>query len=386
MAVSACVVLLPGSVTGQSVLSAYGFGTPLEPLNARALALGGVGMGLPGTALAPQDPSASADLVLPAVVFTSQTTWHETTESGQLFSSTSSRFPAIGVMYPVERIGTVSVSFAGVLDQNWSASQQRLLTLEGSGTQARVTDSFESEGGVSALRVGVARRLAPSLAVGASVGTYLGNVERRFTRSFDSLEVETTVPEFRTGGAWDYTGFIASLGATVDLPQVARISASYSFGGDLRASPTSATDGAGITLGMPSEFRLGGSALLSDQLALSAGIFYADYAGAGESLDDVDGAAVLRFGAGAEWSGASVLGKRSALRFGYRAGDLPFHRADDPQVSESALVGGFGMNLMETEANVIARLDLALEKGSRDSGSVAEDFWRLSVSLRVSGF
>jgi hypothetical protein len=384
--VVAALLFLPGGVAAQSVLSAYGFGTPLEPLNARALALGGIGMGLQGTVLAPHDPSASADLVLPAVVFTSQTTWHDTQEGDQLSSHTSTRFPAIGVMYPLEQIGTISLSFSGVLDQNWSVSQERVLTLEGSGTEARVTDLFDSEGGVSTLRLGVARRIAPSLAVGASVGTYIGNVTRRFARSFDSLEVETSVPAFQTGGVWDYSGFVASVGSTVDLSSVGRVSASISLGGDLKASPTSDSDGSGVTIGMPTEFRVGGSALLSEQFSLTAGVSYADYAGAGEALDEVEGEAVLRVGGGLEWSGASLLGKPSAIRLGYRSGDLPFHRTGDPGVSESAFVGGLGMNLLESESDVLARADLAIERGSRDAGLFTEDFWRLSVSLRVSGF
>ena len=166
------------------------------------------------------------------------------------------------------------MSFAGVLDQNWTVSQQRLLALEGTDTEARVTGTFDSQGGVSALRVGVARRLSPSLAVGASVGTYMGNVTRRFTRSFDSLEVETSVPDFQTGGAWDYSGLTASLGATMDVPGVARVSASWSLGGSLEASPSSGTEGRGLSMGMPSEYRLGGTALLSDQLSLSAGLLF----------------------------------------------------------------------------------------------------------------
>jgi hypothetical protein len=379
-------LLLPGSVSGQSLLSAYGFGAPLESLDARSLALGGVGMGLIGTDLAPHDPAAASDLVVPAVLFTSQTSWVDVTEGGQPSNQTTTRFPSIGVMYPLRRVGTATLAFTGVLDQTWNVSQERLLTLEGTGTQARVTDSFESRGGVSALRLGLARRVSPRLAVGATVGTYLGNVTRVFTRSFDSLEVETDVPDYRIGGAWDYSGFTATVGAALDVVGVARVAGSVSLGGNLEASPTSDTDGSGLTVGMPSELRLGGTALLSERLRLNAGVVYADWSGAGGDVPEVEGNSVLRVGGGLEWTGASLLGKSSSLRLGYRRGDLPFHRQGDPKVTESAFTGGLGMNLLESENVLLARADFGLERGSRDAGVFKEDFWRLSVTLRLSGF
>lgn len=376
----------PAGAAAQSLLSGYGFGSPLEALDGRSAALGGVGMGLTGVELSPHDPAVAADLLIPAILFTSQTSWNQVVEGGQSSEFTSTRFPALGIMYPVGPVGTVSLSFTGVMDQSWSASQQRLLTLEGTGTQARVTDSFSSDGGVSALRLGVARRLSPALSVGLTAGTYLGNVTRRFTRSFDSLEVETAVPDFVIGGAWDYSGFLASAGVAADLGEVARVSASWSLGGDLKASPTAATEGAALTLSMPSEYRLGGTAILSERLLLTAGALFADWGTAAEPLADVEGSRVLRVGGGVEWSGARLLGKTSSLRLGYRRGALPFRRAGDPEMTESAITGGLGMNLLESEDLLLARADFGLERGKRDAGSFSEDFWRLSVTLRVTGF
>lgn len=379
-------LVLPSQARAQSILSGYGFGSPLESLDARALALGGVGMGLTGVDLAYQDPAVAADLVIPAIFFTSQTTWNDVAEGGEASTFTTTRFPAVGLMYPISRVGTVSLAFNGIMDQTWAASQERLLTLEGTGTQARVTDTFDSRGGVSSLRVGVARRLSPQLSLGLTAGTYLGSVTRRFNRSFDSLEVETDVPDFLIGGAWDYSGFVASAGATADLGEVARISASYTMGGDLKASPAEGTEGSGLSLAMPAEYRVGGTALLSDRLRLNAGVMYADWTDAGSALQDVDAGSVVRVGGGIEWSGARLLGKTSSLRIGYRRGDLPFRRAGDPAVTESIVTGGLGMNLLESESVLLARADFALEKGTRDAGVFTEEFLRFSVTLRVSGF
>lgn len=377
---------LPSGAAGQSLLSGYGFGAPLEALDARALALGGIGMGLTGTELSPHDPAAAADLAIPAILFTTQTSWNDVQEGGQTSDFTSTRFPSMGIMYPLNRIGTVSLSFSGVMDQTWNVSQERLLTLEGSGTQARVTDLFESEGGVSALRLGVARRLSPRLAVGANVGTYMGTVTRRFTRSFDSLEVETSVPDYQIGGLWEYSGFIASLGATLELGGVARVSGSFSTGGDLQADPSDDTDGGSLAVNMPSEFRAGASALLSEELNLSAGLVYADWTDAGAGMPEVQGTSVFRLGGGLEWTGASLLGKRSSIRLGYRRGDLPFRRSGDPEVSESVFSGGLGMNLLQSGEVLLARADVVVERGNRDAGVFVEEFWRFGLTLRISGF
>lgn len=372
----------PGA--GQSVLSAYGFGVPMEPLDGRALALGGIGLGLPGSTLSGYDPTSGAGLVLPAGTFTSQTSWNAAAEDGTASSSTVSRFPSMGILYPVRRVGTLSVSLSGILDQSYRISQERTINLEGTNTEARVTDTFASDGGVSVLRVGVARRIGNGLAVGVTAGTYIGNVNRQFVRSFDSLEVETEVPPFGADADFAYSGFTASAGVTADLGEFARVAGAVSFGGDLEASPSDGTDGAGNTVPMPVELRLGGTAVLAPQLSLMAGISWADWADAGAALAEVDGGTVLRLGGGIEWSGARILGKPSQLRVGYRNNDLPFRRAGDPAISESVWSGGVGIDLVAGQAAALARADLSLERGSRDAGSVVEDFWRFGVTVRVS--
>lgn len=381
------LLLVPArGLEAQSLLSAYSFGTPMEALGARDLALGGIGVGLPGTTLAPNDPTSGADIVLPAVVFTTQNTWNNSAEAAGASTSTASRFPIIGIQYPVNSVGTVSLSLSSILDQSWGVTREELITLDGASTQARVTDDFLSEGGLSALRVGVSRRILPYLSVGATVGTYIGNVSRTFVRTFDSLEVETAVPPFERRGEWGYSGFISSFGATADIRGVARFSGAVSLGGTLDANPSDLTEGSAFSLDMPTEFRFGATALLSNELFLTGGLVYADWTSAAESLPDSGGDSVLRVGGGIEWGGASLLGKRSDVRLGYRRSDLPFFASGASGGTESVISGGISLNLYEAAGQVLARSDLALERGNRESGSVSEDFWRFSLTVRVSGF
>jgi hypothetical protein len=388
--VLACLAVVAWSspLAGQSLLGATGLGFPLQATDARASSLGGIGVGLFGGHLLPTDPAAAADLSIPSLTFTVQNAWVTTEESGASGESSGARFPTLAASYPVRGVGVVSVGFGSVLDQRWELERQQTLVLAGTGTEARVTDVFESDGGVSAIRLGVARRVAPSLALGVQVGSHLGDLTRRFTRTFDSLEVETSVPPYQIGGFWRYRGLTATVGAQVDIGSVARVAASYTWSADLEAEASDDTDAGDGTFGMPSEVRLGGTATLAPRVSLSAGLHWADWARTRSVGSDVVGLATLALGGGLEWAGASVLGKPSALRVGYRRAELPFREAGGPgdSPSENILSAGLGMNLLQAGAITLASLDLALERGSRDAGSIEERFWRFSTSVRISGF
>lgn len=382
-----CTALLlvgPGAVEAQSIFSGYVFGSPTESGNAREVALGSVGIGLGGTPISPHDPAAGVDLVLPSVAFTGQTTWGSSTDGGNSTDFTASRFPSIGIIYPIQGIVSVSASFIGVMDQNWEVAEERLLTVGESGTQGRVTDRFASDGGVSSLRFGLAKRLTPNLSVGLNAGTYLGDVTRRFARSFDSIPADQELPDFQVGGNWDYSGAVAAVGSVLEFPGVGRLAGSLTWGGEIRATPTSGTDGEGITLDMPFEYRVGGTAILSQALFVNAGVHIANYASAAAELDGVAGVSMFRFGGGIEWAGFSFLGKSSALRLGYRRGEMPFRPATETDILESVISSGLGINLLEIQGAVLAQADFGVEWGSRDSSLLTEDFFRFSASLRMS--
>ena len=376
-----------GPVAGQSLFSAYTFGTPIEVGDARAVAVGSIGIGLGGTSYTPHDPAAVVDIAFPSVLFTSQTTWSDVVRDGVTSDHTASRFPNIGIIYPIPRIGSLSASFTGVLDQSWRASEQRLVTLPESGTQIRVTDLFASDGGVSSLRLGFARRITPYISVGINAGTYLGDLTRRFARTFDSIPVGGEVPDYQVGGNWEYSGAHGAVGAGVEIPGVARLSGSVTWGGTLTADPSGSTAAAGVEMDMPLEYRVGGTAILSERLFLNAGVHYGDFGDAGRTLDGVDGASVLRYGGGLEWAGLNLLGKTSALRAGYRRGNQPFEVAGQGNITESVISTGLGMQLVQGPGGaILAESDFALEWGTRESSFMNEDFLRLSISLRLSGF
>lgn len=368
----------------QSILSAGGLGLPMTPIDARGRALGGVSVGLSGPSLSPTDPAAAADLRVPAVTLSLQSTWLDVGAGSDASDGQGTRFPLIGVAYPVSDLGMATLSFGGFLDQRWDVQLERLVDL--GGEQARVTDTFVSDGGVSALRLGFARRISPSLAVGVSAGRYLGDLSRVFTRSFDSLAVEENVPPFQTGGRWSFSGTTVTGGAQVDLGNVVRVGGSLTWSGTLEAEPDEQTAGAADSFEIPLEYRLGATGVLAPGLTLVAGLTWADWSDAAEGeLTGGDATSMLGLGVGLEFSEARILGRVMPLRVGYHRADLPFRFAAE-DATESAFTAGLGLNMVQSGDIPLARVDLAVERGERDAGAVAESFWRASLTLRVAGF
>lgn len=382
-ALACALALAPAAAGGQSLLSAGGLGVPVDPLDARARALGGVPVGLFGAAVQPSDPAAAADLTIPAVTVTLANSWVDVSEGGQGSDASGARFPALGVAYPVKSWGMATLTYGGVLDQRWQVLRQHLLPL-GDGS-ARVTDRFVSDGGIAAVRLGFARRIAPSLAVGASLGRYTGELTRNLTRTFDSVAVGSEVTESETGGFWNYSGVTGTVGATVDVAGAVRLAGNVSWSGEVEADPSDDTEGAGASFEFPMEIRLGASGALTPGLTASAGLTYADWTATGETLNEARGQEALSVGGGVEFTGATFVGRRSPIRLGYRRSTLPF-TLGDAEATESAFTAGLGLDLVPRGNDTLAGFSIALERGSRDAGSLEETFTRVSFSLRVAGF
>jgi len=370
---------LASPVSGQSLLSIQGSGLPVAGVDARARALGGVGVGLTGPQLTATDPAAATDLIAPIVVFAYEGSSASVAENGSGGDFNAHRFPLVGVSYPVPSFGVVSVTFSSLLDQEWQNEQSLTLDLDGSGGQALVTDVFASAGGLSALEVGVARRFG-SISVGARAGRYLGSLQRTLTRSFDSLTVGTAPTPFQTGGLWRYSGFTGIVGASAPVGAIGHLAVSYRLGGTATATPSDDTQGAGSELTVPAELRLGGSVLLSPLLTASAGFERSDWSDA--SATGRSGWAV---GGGVEWAGARILGKDGALRLGARRASLPFVPSGSDSATESFFSGGVGIGLVESDSGLLGAVDFGFELGSRSFGTTSEDLFRTSISLRLSG-
>lgn len=379
-------LLLPASpAVAQSVYSAAGLGLPVEAVDARSRSLGNVGIGLMGSALLPSDPAAAALLGVPGGSFTALPTWVDLgrTDTGEAGSYQATRFPLMGIAYPAWNLGMLTLTFSSVLDQRYEGTRTTTVELEEG--PVSVTDAFTSQGGVSEVRLGLARPLGSRVQVGLTVGRYTGSTLRALLRSLEGVSGEGTVSDFQEGGVWSYSGTSVTGGASLRIGTVARVAGSVTLSGDLTAEPSDTTAGPVRSFDLPLQMRVGGSALLAPGLMLTASLERAGWSSMASDLREGIAQDVTRYGVGIELTRARLLGRQAPLRLGYRSADLPFALTGGG-ASESAFTGGVGITLSGTGPVTLAGVDLAVERGERTEASISERFWRGSLTLRVSGF
>jgi hypothetical protein len=381
------VVLAPAGASGQSLFARGGLGVPVGPQDGRARALGSVGMGLFGVTLTTIDPSAGYQRI-PALAVTLQPTWGSFEAEGQSGDLQGQRFPILGFSYPTGPRGQVSLTYGTFMDQRWAVSAPDTVELAGQPTE--VLDTFESNGGISSVRVAYAHEVSSGLVLAVNGGLLTGQVTRSFGREFDSTAVDLGVDEFEVEGRWRWIGPAAAVAARWDPNELIRVSASVNWYGTLEAQPQDSTPGSTVQFDLPLEFRTGASFGLTPELIVNGSFYYAGWETTGRSLgnesQDVasEASAATGFGGGVEWGGLGIAGKSFPLRFGYRWQELPF-LFDGDQPVESSLSGGIGFNLAQAEGIVLAKTDIAVERGSRSAQALTERFWRISITFQAAG-
>ena len=375
----------PLPVAAQSLIGSQGLGVPLEPLDGRSRALGSVGVGLFGGAVLPTDPARASRITVPSVSITIQPSRGAATIGDESIPIEGTRFPLLAASYPVGTHGVAFLSYGGLLEQNWRA--ERTLRLAQEQDSIDVADTYESNGSVGAARIGFARVLAGGLSVAATVGYHTGTQVRSFSRSIGVVEeeVEETSDRFHERGRWQMTGATFGLGAMWDFRDFLRVSGSLNWSGDLRANPVGQTEGGEARFALPTELRVGASAMLTPVVAATVGYGRANWSpsesGAGASARGP----VSSFGWGIEWSGMGLFGRSLPVRVGYRKAELPFS-IDPSTPTESGFAAGLGWNLIETETLIIAGVDFSYERGTRATDSISESFSRYTFSFRASSF
>ncbi len=392
------VLLAPGMAApagAQSLFATRGLGVPVQAVDGRARALGGVATGLFGFNPSMVNPADLAGVLFRGGVATLQPSSRTEELGGQKGSVGSSRFPLIRVMYPLSRRVVLSAGFGGFLDQSWAVSNTH--------TELFGTDSVESKdvvssnGGISQLRVGGAYMLSPSVAIGVAGGVYTGNVAREVTRSFpDSVTFD--LHGFHSRTQWAYSAPLASVGLRVDAGNLVRLGVSGTWAGNLHATTDSA---ASRTFGLPLQLDGGLSAVLSPRVmavlgggwagwSAAAGDFRQAGAGADSPNQQTTARDVYHLGGGVEWGGArSSAGRTFPLRLGFNYAQLPFYVAGETPANEWSGSAGIGYRFAGNEDSPYAVGDFSIERGRRTGGPVAtplkESFWRLTISLALFG-
>lgn len=383
LATVACATGQP--LCAQSILASAGMGFPVEALDGRSRALGSFGVGLGGSTLEPGDPAASGRVLLSTGTIAVQPSWLSLTEddAGERTHFRGTRFPLIALGYPV-RGGMATLHAASVFDQGYRGERSGEVVLGGS--PVPVTDAFAQRGSISTLALGYARMLGPRTSVGVSVGRYTGTITRSLVRQYEATAGAGAIEPYRQTGSWRYSGISVTGGVATDARGIVRVAASATWSSDVKAAATGSTEGGDRSFAVPLQLRVGASSVLVPGLTLSASAVHADWSGTGDDLGGTARAGrVTGVGAGVELSRARLFGRQAPLRLGFRRTGLPFSLDSEP-ATERVLSGGLGLVLSESEGVVLAATDLALERGLRSGGTFSEDFWRATVSVRLSGF
>ena len=368
----------------QSFLGFRALGVPVGAAGGRAIALGNLGIGLAGVEVSASDPSAAARLPVPTISFSMQPTWGDFELDGQSGTTQTTRFPLLGIGYPVLSLGgTVTLSLAGYMEQRWVG--QRVRTIDLGGIDVPADDRFETNGGSSVARLGWAQRLGDRLSVGASVGAYVGRLDQEFDRTLDSLVVGNDVRSYVEGSAWQYSGYTFSAGFGADPHELIHLAAAAEWSGDLKETPHEDTQGGTNEYSIPLRLLAGVTGRLSQRLHLNTSVAYQDWSGADGFAEGVISDKKLSYGAGIEVQLIQQETRSFPMRFGYRHVAPPFRYAEDDPV-ESAWTIGLGVNLVEVEGTRFGWMDIGFERGTRSSVPLNENFWRGTVSLGISSF
>lgn len=379
-------------LAAQTLFATRGLGMPLTPLDARARALGGIGTGIVGFDLSLTGPADIAGIGRRGVVAALQPGTASPEIDGQKGDIGASRFPLIRLVYPINPKLVASLGYGTVFEQSWSVAVNGTEPFGDDTVGTR--DVFSAVGGVSRLGLGFAYRLTPNLSVGLTGGLYTGNLDRRITRTFADTTLNLGLQPFDTRLQWDYSGTWGAAGVRFDVPDIARLSASVTFSGDLKLNGVdeAARDDRSK---MPVIVSAGASSVLSSTLLAAAGVEWAGGA-EGQVLQTADAVSLRRntwrLGGGLEYGGWQGETRTYPIRLGFNWAQLPFYDQDETPASEWAAAFGFGLNVTGDSASPLAGLDMAIERGRRSGlksltvpDGLSESFWRLTFSLSLFG-
>jgi hypothetical protein len=368
---------------GQSLYNTRGLGVPAPALDARASALGGVGVGLIGFHTSMTNPAEMAGLTRRGVSAVLQPVSTSARVDGAEGGTAGTRFPVLRMIYPVDERLVLSLGYGSWLEQSWavrSESEQQI-----GGRPVAVTDVLQSAGGIAQLRLGAAYWISPTFSVGAAAGLYTGNVERIASRSFAGDTAVMLAP-FEQRLRWTYLAPMGSVGVRWDIAGVALVGASATLGGKVEARGVEG-NAEDRTYGAPMEFAAGGSIRINPLLTANAG-------GVWMRPPSTEGTTVsretMRVGAGLEYQGVRSGLRTYPIRLGGRWEQLPYHLRNEAPAEERAAGVGIGFRLGDP-SNPAAVADLGLERAQRSGlgggavNTLSEGLWRFTFSLSLFG-
>ncbi|MDR0786398.1 MAG: hypothetical protein LBG44_00780 [Gemmatimonadota bacterium] len=366
----------PREVEGQSLLSTRGLGYPLQPMDARSMALGRITLGLPGAELSWANPASAVGIPAPGIVFGYQYDNYSADIADGVHDGHTARFPILLAAIPAGERLVFQVGLAPYLDQNWRILEQDTLHL--TPDTVPILDWNQSNGGVNRLRFAVGGAVSRNVNLGLSLDMYTGSVSRILGRTFPG-EVQPAC----CLAQWDYQGLSTTLGAHWSPTSDTGVGVSLGFGGTLTADPRDS-----VTMrhkvDMPLTLQTGASGRIAANVLALAGASWEGWSSLSEAMAGQGGARdTWSASAGIEWDGVSIRKTPLPFRAGYRAGTLPFSWSEDGSdfPNERAFTLGTGLRL----AGGAVLPNFSLEIGNRTGGDFKESYWRFGASVRVMG-
>jgi hypothetical protein len=296
-------------------------------------------------------------------------------------------------VYPLRSRLVFGLGYGGYLEQSWSVTTDGEETIGGQTVATR--ESISASGALAQVRLSAAYDLSESVAVGAALGLFTGNVRRGLVRSFPDSLVD--FDDFEETSRWTYDGFLGAVGIRIDPTPATRVAAAVTWSNelsaDLKVAPFLARSYA-----MPLRFSAGASALVAPRLlATVSGQYTAwddseDFASPGSPVGTgVIGRPVWEIGGGVEWEELRKGTRVFPLRLGFRYAQLPFHLSTDEPANEWAVATGIGFRLASDDFGPLAVADLSIERGRRAGwqglvpDGLTENFWRFGASIALFG-
>lgn len=251
--------------------------------------------------------------------------------------------------------------------------------------------AYESQGGLSALRIGMSYKPIPEIGVGAMYGYHFGTINQAWKVTFDNGSFHNTDQSRITS----HSGSNLTFGAIFYPMQGLSFGATIATATDLNASrdtrylyiyTDSTLVGESGTVELPMSFGFGASYLIGNKIMVAADFHSQDWAGAKAfDRDQPELKVAQRIGAGVEFLPSTEVGasfwEKTAWRLGFTSQAL-YVRLRDKEENEIAFTGGFGFPIGN-----YTRADLAVEYGWRgeESNLAGKDtFLRISFGISAS--
>jgi hypothetical protein len=368
---AAFVAVTVGRASAQGALSTQGFGYPPGQLSTRALATGGgIGEFDPDTPLNPAAIALSSD---PRMFLQYEPEFRKLSNGGASSNTTTARFPVVAASIPMFGHGSLGVSASTLLDR--SSGTQITRELEVGGTLSTVTETTETLGAISDLRLAFGYAPNQKFQFGLGVHAYTGQNRVFFTQTFpDSLKFAS----LRQVSTLGFRGYAGSAGLLVRPSRNFGFAFSARKGAKIEARNA---DSAVAKANIPDRF---GFAVAYEGIpgsSISAHVSKEMWSSL-NGLSTAQAVDAVESGFGVESLGPRFIQRQTVLRLGVRYRTLPYLAAG-AEVKELSFAGGAGMQFFRNRAAFDVTLERAGRKVKESDIGATERAYILSFGLRV---